>query len=546
MPDVKIPVSFNYGNLANLPAQIINGQLLVTLDEGAIYLDANGARKRLGDFQTVANLAALPASAPETALFLVEDLNVLARWDGEKWDQINRDTGATGVTVTGDGNAVTAASYNADTRTITLTKGVTFAVPQDIADAISELDLANTYYSKTAGDALAGQVSGILDGEDIDSFADVEAALGGKQDTIPDNTYDAYGAAAAVLGEAGDAATANTVYGAKAAAAAAQSTADGKVASVTAGNNGVVVGGTATAPTVGVKLSPKTGNALSIETGEGEEGLFFQPAAAQVVSVAEKATPNTGYLKSYQVTVDGTAVGVDIDIPKDFLVKSATSGVVTTADKAEGGKFHDDASYAEGDAYLDFVINVKSGSATDEHVYVNVTNLVDVYTNGDGLNLANNQFSIKLDATNANGLAVDAAGLKIGIATDSVAGAMSAADHQKLHEHANKALLDTYTQTEADLADAVTKKHSHANAAVLDGLTATQVTNWDGEVGAKAAAQAAQGDATQALADAAAAQGDVDDLADLVGELPAGATATTVVEYIDEAIESAEMVWGTF
>ena len=37
----------------------------------------------------------------------------------------------------------------------------------------------------------------------------------------------------------------------------------------------------------------------------------------------------------------------------------------------------------------------------------------------------------------------------------------------KSHEHANKALLDTYTQTEANLADAVTKKHSHANATEL-------------------------------------------------------------------------------
>lgn len=36
------------------------------------------------------------------------------------------------------------------------------------------------------------------------------------------------------------------------------------------------------------------------------------------------------------------------------------------------------------------------------------------------------------------------------------------------HAHANKALLDTYTQTEVNLADAVAKKHSHANAAELD------------------------------------------------------------------------------
>ena len=39
------------------------------------------------------------------------------------------------------------------------------------------------------------------------------------------------------------------------------------------------------------------------------------------------------------------------------------------------------------------------------------------------------------------------------------------------HSHANKTLLDTYTQTEADLADAVTKRHSHTNKALLDTYT---------------------------------------------------------------------------
>ena len=57
------------------------------------------------------------------------------------------------------------------------------------------------------------------------------------------------------------------------------------------------------------------------------------------------------------------------------------------------------------------------------------------------------------------------------------------------HEHANKELIDTYTQTEANLADAVAKKHEHANATVLDGITADKVTAWDAaEANAKAEA----------------------------------------------------------
>jgi hypothetical protein len=36
------------------------------------------------------------------------------------------------------------------------------------------------------------------------------------------------------------------------------------------------------------------------------------------------------------------------------------------------------------------------------------------------------------------------------------------------HTHTNKGLLDTYTQTEVNLADAVSKKHSHSNIGVLN------------------------------------------------------------------------------
>ena len=51
------------------------------------------------------------------------------------------------------------------------------------------------------------------------------------------------------------------------------------------------------------------------------------------------------------------------------------------------------------------------------------------------------------------------------------------------HDHANKALLDTYTQTEANLADAVAKKHEHSNLEVLEGITSAKVTAWDAAEG---------------------------------------------------------------
>lgn len=47
------------------------------------------------------------------------------------------------------------------------------------------------------------------------------------------------------------------------------------------------------------------------------------------------------------------------------------------------------------------------------------------------------------------------------------------------HTHANKELLDSYKQTEADLANAVAKVHEHANKDVLDGITSSAVANWN-------------------------------------------------------------------
>lgn len=52
------------------------------------------------------------------------------------------------------------------------------------------------------------------------------------------------------------------------------------------------------------------------------------------------------------------------------------------------------------------------------------------------------------------------------------------------HTHANKELLDSYTQTEADLANAVAKVHEHGNKTVLDGITANKVASWDSKAAA--------------------------------------------------------------
>ena len=108
-----------------------------------------------------------------------------------------------------------------------------------------------------------------------------------------------------------------------------------------------------------------------------------------VVTVEKKQTAETGYLATYEVKQNGTKVGASINIPKDYLVKSATVGVVSTANNPVSG-------YQVGDKYLDFVINTKDNTGTDEHLYVLVSDLIDVYKADEStLTLSGNTFSVK-------------------------------------------------------------------------------------------------------------------------------------------------------
>lgn len=160
-------VTFKKGTLDNLPAAKTAGTIYVTTDERAIYLDVDAStRIRLGDFQEFATLAALQANTNRstTALYYITELNCLAKWDGTEFIQINLDTGATSAEVVGDGNAVTAVSYDPTTRKLTLTKGETFAKAAD-ATALGarvtavEENITTLNGDKTVAGSVAKQVA---------------------------------------------------------------------------------------------------------------------------------------------------------------------------------------------------------------------------------------------------------------------------------------------------------------------------------------------------------------------------------------------------
>lgn len=254
------------------------------------------------------------------------------------------------ATVTGEGNAITTASFDDAGHTLTLTKGATFATK-------AQLDAVETKADQ-----------GITD-------------------------------AAGALAEA-----------------------QAKVASVKAGNTGITIDGTATEPTVAVKVSTQTGNVLKIDETNG--GLFVPtPAAATVTGIKEGEKvlsltgtelgttlslnyKNTETEKKIQLLgIDNALVG-EIDATafiKDGMLDSAELKVATAENPV--------GTHTSG-TFLVLTFNTDAGK---EEIDIDVSSLIDTYTadpNG-GLSLTDHAFSIKKDPNSEGFLSVGATGLKI-------------------------------------------------------------------------------------------------------------------------------------
>jgi hypothetical protein len=149
--------------------------------------------------------------------------------------------------------------------------------------------------------------------------------------------------------------------------AALKTTIEGEVVnSISAGNNGIEIGGTATARTVGAKISNKSGNALSIQTGSGEEGLYVNVPAGTDYSVTVSETTPEGYAKAYTFSQCGSTIAT-VNIPKDMVVES---GTVET--KSESG------AWGPAGTYLVLTL----ANATSDKVYINVSDLIEYVTSG--------------------------------------------------------------------------------------------------------------------------------------------------------------------
>lgn len=583
-------VSFKKGLLANLPAAKAAGTFYVTTDERAMYLDVDDStRIRLGDFQEFANTTALMANAnpSTTALYYVSDINCLAKWNGAEYVQINKDTGMTSIEVTGDGNAVTAAVYDATGRKLTLTKGATYMTAADVDGKISGKVGA---IEGTVKDYVDEKTSGIASDAALTALAGRVTTAEGKITALEDANKEG-GAVANAIADAKKAGTdaQATANQAKAAAAAAQADVDalkGKVGTVPADKTVVgMIGEVETA-------YKAKDNELAASIKAISDDYLKSTDKTELQGNIDKKVDQTAYnAKVTELVAADTTLQNNIDAEKAAREAADTAQVTRIATLESqitglSGAMHfegvkgevpaDVSGYEAGDVIIvgekEYVFDgtafVEFGDVSAEGERIAalettvgdensglVKDIADEITRAKAAEKANADAIVAQATSDAATYETKAdASAKLTEAKEYADGLNTAMDARvdaleaDTHTHANKALLDTYTQTEADLADAVAKKHSHGNKTVLDGITAEKVSAWDSaESNAKTYADGI------VATEKARAEGAEKANADAITALQTGKAdkATTLAGYgITDAYTQAEvnalLTWGEF
>lgn len=636
-------IKFLRGNVKDLPLTATAGALYFTKDEGVYLGLEDGSYHRYGDFITVSDVASLPdAGAHQNCMYYCVSENILAKWNGSEWIQINKQK--TLAELGGVAKSVYEAKIanleQADTNNATAISDLEAYVGTIPAEATAT-NIVAYVQEKTSGIATDTALS-----ELTGRVSTAEGEIDALQASIADGGSVANAIAAAK--KAGD--------DAKAAADAAQSTADSKttMAEVEAKNYATKTEaqGYADAKDSAISAAKAAADAAQADVDALEAKVGTVPedkTVVQMIADAQAAatyddtalagrvsTIEGDYLKTADKTeLSNTISSIDTaykaaDTALSNRVKTIEDDYLKAADKTELANSIADvksdvdtflAAANIGGEAIDTLKEIQDYISSDGTAAAEMTNKIGALETtvgkaADGENEATGL--VKSVADNASAIAAEksrAEGVEANLAqadTDNLAAAKKYADdaiiglkigdyakksdldthtgdttvhitaderskwnaaESKAHTHSNKALLDTYTQTEENLADAVAKKHSHANAAELDKIADGNVAKWNAaQANAEATAASALSSAKSELegkitAAQTAAEGKVTELAngavktntDDISTLKTGKAdkATTLAGYgITDAYTKTEtytqaevdalLTWGTF
>lgn len=248
-----------------------------------------------------------------------------------------------------------------------------------------------------------------------------------------------------------------------------------KGALVTNANGQTLEGVQAGAQVNKIETVKVNGTALTPDSSKAVNVVI--PASADYTVVKDDVAA-TGYAATYHLTKDGTNVGAAINIPKDMVVSSGSVETCTEADVPVEG-------LEVGDKYIDLVL----ANASSSHVYIPVTDLVDIYTGGNGINVNNNVISIDTSvvATQSN---ISTLNTAIGKKQDTLSSSnkldptfinVSAnyrfvTDTEKSTWNGKQAAITSSNKLSSDLVDDTNKTHLF--------VTAADKTNWNGKANA--------------------------------------------------------------
>ena len=495
-------IKFYKGALANLPASGTNGALYITTDEGAIYLGTGVGMKRLGDFVQVDAVANLPASANTYALYYCVAENVLAKWSGTEWKQVNKQPTKDELKVllgldtegvvtkaiaaakkAGDDAGVAAANAQKDVDALEAYVGT-------IPDGYTE-ETVIAYINKKAEETLNAASGG-----SSESAASVKAAL----DTE------------IARAKAAEEANAKAAADAQTAADNAQTTADGKTTMAEVEAKGYATKeeakGYADAKNNAIAAAQKAGDdaqadvdALELKVGTVAEGKTVVGLISDAQTAADNAQDAVDTLAGKVGTVpsDKTVVQMISDaqtaatyddkevrglisdnadaidaIEKDYLKKADKEALQSNIDTVSG-KVDTLNGNAETEGSVDYKIAQAVAAIMENpddtmNSINELVNWIDDHAE-DALELSNQVTTNKNDIATLNGL----------VGTTGVAAQIEAAITEALKvEGKDKYALAT------ELAAAIERivaleaiDHDHSNKTVLDGITAEKVAAWD-------------------------------------------------------------------
>ena len=212
----------------------------------------------------------------------------------------------------------------------------------------------------------------------------------------------------------------------------------------------------------------------------------------------------------------------DINIPKDYLVKSAVIEVVDTADTPYTGAL-------VGDKYIDFVINTQDtadGTGTEQHIYIALNDLVAVMDGSEGT-----EITVEIDSHNVISATVNSiSGTKV-VYEVGTGGAPDKSVNAKIAE------------LEDALGDGIAALDgSAAIASVANGIVTIKggISEVDGIVSNDSSTDItlAKVATTGAAIDVSYGASTVKDALDTIGAIPGTSQATTVVGYVDEQVSA--------